>query len=142
MSSDGEQTNTNLPVRTERGTWARGQSGNLAGRGHSPSKFSKKFLASLAASWAEHGDAVLQEVREKDVVQYLRICASLIPREVNIHTTETRPMAQLSEQEPMGIIVEDVSKLDQIKMALEPMVDRVTELDPILADDMRKVLDV
>jgi hypothetical protein len=99
-------------------------------------------LASLAASWAENGDAVLQEVRDRDAVQYLRICASLIPRQVNIHTTETRPMTQLSEQELMGIIVEDVSKLDQIKMALEPMVDRVAEFDPILADDMRTVLDV
>jgi hypothetical protein len=141
MDND-EPTTTNLPVPKNYSTrFQPGVSGNPAGRGHTPSKFSKRFLVSLSASWEKHGDDVLEYVRRNDPTQYLRICASLIPRQINV-TTETRPMAQLSEQELLGIIVEDVSKLDQVKMALEPMVDRVAEFDPILADDMRKVLDV
>jgi hypothetical protein len=140
MDSDDEQTN--LPARTERGTWVKGAPSPWpAGRGkNTPNKFSKKFLVSLAASWEQHGDAVLAEVRERDAVQYLRICASLIPRQIAI-TTETRPITELSEQELIGIIVEDSSKWDQAKKALEPLVDRVTEFDPVLADEMRMVLD-
>jgi hypothetical protein len=137
-----DDTNVNLPARTDRGTFAPGVSGHPAGRGNSPGKFSKKFLASLAASWAEHGDAVLQEVRERDAVQYLRICASLIPREVNVYTTDTRPMTQLTQSELEAIVVTDVSQLEHVRAAAEPLIRRVAEFDPLLADDLRKVFDV
>jgi hypothetical protein len=122
--------------------WVKGgPSPNPAGRGHSPSKFSKKFLVSLAASWAEHGDAVLEEVRKKDAIQYLRICASLIPKQILIHNVESRAPTQLSEAELQAIVVEDVSRLEQVRAAMEPLVDRVAQLDWELADEMRKVLD-
>jgi hypothetical protein len=99
-NNDDEQTyNTNAAGRRLPSTaWKPGgPSPNPAGRGHVPSKFSKKFLVSLAASWEQHGDAVFEEVRRKDVVQYLRICASLIPKEVLVITPSTTPAAQLSE---------------------------------------------
>jgi hypothetical protein len=113
----------------------------LAGRGHTPSKFSKKFLVSLAAPWERHGDAVFEEVRQKDVVQYLRICASLIPKEVLVITHSTTPAAQLSQVELEAVIVEDISGVERLKVALLPLVNRVAEFDPVLADEMRQVID-
>jgi hypothetical protein len=121
--------------------WVRGgPSPNPAGRGHSPSKFSKKFLVSLSKSWELHGDKVLDQVRHKDPTHYLRICASLIPRQINVHTTETRPPAELSQTELEAIIVEDISKMEMFRAALEPLIGRVAELDPILADEMRMIV--
>jgi hypothetical protein len=90
----------------------------------------------------ENGDAVLQEVRERDVVQYLPHLRQSYTRKVNIHTTETRPMTQLSQSELEAIVIEDISKLDHVRIAMEPIISRVAEFDPILADEMRKVLDV
>jgi hypothetical protein len=141
MNTDG---NTNLPAPTTAlKPWTKnGPSPNPRGRGHSPNAFSKAFLKSVSAKWMEHGDDVLTEVRRDDPGLFLRICASLIPREVNIHTTETRPMTQLSQAELEGIIFEDISKLEHVRMAMEPLVSRVDEFDAVLADDMRKVLDV
>jgi hypothetical protein len=141
MNSDDEQPN-NLPVPTKYSSrWKPGQSGNLAGRGHTPSKFSKKFLISLAASWEQNGDAVFAEVREKDPVQYLRICASLIPKEVLVITHSTTPAAQLTEQELQAVIVEDITGVERLRTMLLPLVARVAEFDPVLADEMRQVID-
>jgi hypothetical protein len=121
--------------------WKPGQSGNLKGRGHVPSKFSKKFLISLAASWEQHGDAVFEEVRKIDPVQYLRICSSLIPKEVLVITHSATPASQLTEQELTAVIVEDISGVERLKVALLPLVNRVAEFDPVLADEMRQVID-
>jgi hypothetical protein len=142
-NNDDEQTyNTNAAGRRLPSTaWKPGgPSPNPAGRGHVPSKFSKKFLVSLAASWEQHGDAVFEEVRRKDVVQYLRICASLIPKEVLVITHSTTPAAQLSEQELQAILVEDISAIERVRAAMLPLVSRVAELDQQLADDIARVL--
>jgi len=123
--------------------WYKGMpvSPNPRGRGHSPSKFSKRFLTSLSASWELHGDAVLEQVREKDPTQYLRSCASLIPRQIMIHSTSTTAVAQMSEQELQAVIVEDVTALEKLRTTLLPLVERVAAHDPALADEMHCVLD-
>jgi hypothetical protein len=136
---NNNNTNANLPDKYP-SRWKPGQSGNLAGRGHTPSKFSKKFLISLAASWEQNGDAVFAEVREKDPVQYLRICASLIPKEVLVITHSTTPAAQLTEQELQAVIVEDISAIERVRVAMLPLIERVAELDQQLADDITRVL--
>jgi len=146
LSTDDDRSNSNIVtargnVRTARGTFPVGISGNPAGKGHVPNKFSKRFLVSLAASWEQHGDAVFEEVRKLDPAQYLRICASLVPKEVILHTHNSTPAAQLTEQELQAVIVEDITGVERLRTALLPLVERVAELDPILADEMRGLLD-
>ena len=134
----------NLPTTAPYvGRWYKGMpvSPNPKGRGHSPSKFSKRFLVSLAASWEQHGDTVLEQVRQKDPTQYLRICASLIPRQIMIHNTTAAPAVTLSEAELQAIVVEDVSRLEQVRATLLPLIERVADFDWELADEMRKALD-
>jgi hypothetical protein len=141
MDND-EQTTTNLPVATTAPKpWQRnGPSPNPKGRGHTPSAFSKAFLKSVSAKWKLHGDDVLEEVRHNDPGLFLRVCASLIPKELLVITHSATPAAQLSQAELEAIVVEDVSRLEQIKMALLPLIDRVAELDPQLADQVNRVL--
>jgi hypothetical protein len=142
MDSDEQTYDTNAAGRRLPSTaWKPGgPSPNPAGRGHVPSKFSKKFLISLAASWEQHGDAVFEEVRKLDPVQYLRICSSLIPKEVLVITHSTTPAAQLTEQELQAVIVEDISAIERVRIAMLPLVDRIAELDQQLADDITRVL--
>jgi hypothetical protein len=140
-TDDDDQPTNKAPQWTGGGRWPKGYTGNLAGRGHVPSKFSKRFLVSLAASWEQHGDQVFEEVRKLDPVQYLRICASLVPKEVILHTHSSTPAAQLSEQELQAVIVEDITGVERLRTMLLPLVNRVAEFDPVLADEMRQVID-
>ena len=117
-----------------------GPSPNPAGRGHSPSKFSKAFLASVSAKWKLHGDDVLEEVRRDDPGLFLRACASLIPQSLLIVTHNTTPVANLSQQELEAILVEDVTQLERLSAALLPLIERVAGYDAALADEMHRVL--
>jgi hypothetical protein len=60
---------------------------------------------------------------------------------VLVITHSTTPAAQLTEQELTAVIVEDISGVERLKVALLPLVARVAEYDPILADEMRQVID-
>jgi hypothetical protein len=64
------------------------------------------------------------------------VCANLIPKEILVVSHST----QLSQEELKAIVVEDVSRLEQMKMALLPLVDRVAESDQQLADQFNRVL--
>jgi hypothetical protein len=118
-----------------------GISGNVSGRPPGiPNAFSKAFLKSISAKSKLHGDDVLEEVRRNEPGLFLRICANLIPKEILVVSHSTTPAAQLSQAELEAIVVEDVSRLEQIKMALLPLVDRVAELDQQLAGQFNRVL--
>ena len=62
-----------------------GQSGNPAGRPKgSRQKLAESFLADLAAHWSENGKDALQEAYEKNPVEYVRVVASLLPKNVAV----------------------------------------------------------
>ena len=65
--------------------------GNHFGQGRplgSRNKLSEKFVEMLAADFAEHGEVAVQKVREDDPAAYLRVVASLVPKQLDI---DTRP---------------------------------------------------
>ena len=139
--SDTDDTSTPPAATTALKPWTRnGPSPNPAGRGHSPSKFSKAFLASVSAKWKLHGDDVLEEVRRDDPGLFLRVCASLIPQSQLIVTHNTTPVANLSQEELEAILVEDVSVVERLRAALVPLIERVAGYDAALADEMHRVL--
>jgi hypothetical protein len=90
-----------------------GPSPNYAGRGkNTPNKFSKAFLHDVSKKWAQHGADVLEEVRRSDPSTFLRVCASLIPKERLVITHSTTPVQQLSETELQAILVEDLTAVE------------------------------
>jgi hypothetical protein len=131
---------TSSPPATAR--WHRGMpTPNPAGRGKgTPNKFSKAFLADVSKKWAQHGADVLEEVRRTDPGTFLRVCASLIPKELLVITQSTTPVQQLSETELQAILVEDVTAVQQLRAALLPLVERVAAYDEQLAHEMHRVL--
>jgi len=79
----------NTPLDTEKkypkSAWQPGQSGNPGGRPKgSRNKLSEQFLAALCADFEIHGDAVLETVRTNDPSTYMRVAASLLPKQTEI----------------------------------------------------------
>lgn len=67
--------------------WTKGQSGNPAGRPKgSRNKFAEEFIADYLADWEKHGKAALAKCRKVDVATYVRVAATLLPKDFNITT--------------------------------------------------------
>ena len=74
-------------ARQQRGivehAWKPGQSGNPAGRPvGSRNKLSDKFCADLLEHWQEHGVEAMDAALKKDPAAYLRVVASMMPKDV------------------------------------------------------------
>jgi len=55
--------------------------------------FNKDFLLALAADFKKHGAAAIEKVRKTQPAAYLKICALLVPREMQIeHTNRIKQM--------------------------------------------------
>lgn len=82
--------------------WAPGQSGNPAGRPKgSRNKLSEDFAAALHADFQEHGAEAIARTREEHPETYVRVIASLLPKEVKV---ETSPVEALSDDELASLI--------------------------------------
>lgn len=62
-----------------------GQSGNPAGRAKgSRNKLGQAFVEALSDDFTAHGKAVIQAVRVEKPAEYLKVVASLLPKQVEI----------------------------------------------------------
>lgn len=81
--SDGENTPRKLPWLKE--PWKPGQSGNPTGRPRgSRNKLGTAFIEALHDDFHEHGVAVIEEVRKERPHEYLKVVASLLPKELHV----------------------------------------------------------
>jgi hypothetical protein len=86
--------------------WKKGQSGNPAGRAvGSRSKLSEKFIQALHDDFAEHGPSVIERVRAKQPGIYLKVVASLLPREFNVRS---EPLFEGMTNEALSELIESV----------------------------------
>lgn len=69
--------------------FAPGQSGNPAGRPKgSRNKLGEQFLADMLADWEENGKGAIATVREEKPDAYLKVVASILPKELNVRVNE------------------------------------------------------
>jgi hypothetical protein len=86
------------------GQWARGTSGNPAGRPRGArSKLSEEIVTAFSADFAEHGAEVIARVRIEHPEQYLVIVARLVQREPDVQE-ESRGIEQLSDEQLAELI--------------------------------------
>ena len=73
---------------TKNHLWEPGQSGNPMGRPKgAKNKVSEKFLENLQDNWEKHGVNALEKAAENDPMQYVKMVASLVPRELKQETS-------------------------------------------------------
>jgi len=77
----------------------KGKSGNPAGRPKgSRNKFAEAFLADFLKTWEEGGLAAVSKVRTEDPSTYLRVAASILPKETEV-TVRKQIAKDLSDDE-------------------------------------------
>ena len=83
-----------------------GQSGNPKGKPKgSKHKLSESFISALCHDFEEHGETVIQEVRLDKPADYLKIIASIVPKELTVNNVTTEDMSD-----------EDlIERLDQVR---------------------------
>ena len=76
------------------GRFAKGFSGNPGGSPEATRRaFNKRFLLDLAEDWQQHGREVFKRVRRESPASYLKVCAMLVPREMQVeHTNRIKQM--------------------------------------------------
>lgn len=82
-----------------------GQSGNPAGRPKGArSKLAEKFWKDYAAAWEAHGQAALMHVAANDPSTFVRVAASLMPKETEV-TLRNVTAKELRDDELAAIAV-------------------------------------
>lgn len=67
-----------------------GQSGNPLGRQRgSRNKFADAFLKDFLAAWEIHGATAIEECVKEDPATFLRVAASILPKDININPNES-----------------------------------------------------
>jgi Family of unknown function (DUF5681) len=75
-----------------------GQSGNPAGRPKGArNKLGEAFLEAMLDDFTKHGVAAIQTVRADKPDQYLKVIASILPKEMNLNVTDQ--LSEMSDDE-------------------------------------------
>lgn len=73
-----------------------GQSGNPGGKPkHARNQLQVSFLNALARDFDDHGKDAIERARIEDPVGYMKVCASLMPKQVE----QSQPLDDLSDAE-------------------------------------------
>jgi hypothetical protein len=69
--------------------WEKGKSGNPAGRPKgSRAKLADSFINDIQEDWKQFGKEALAKVRTEDPSTYLRVVASVLPKEIEVEVGE------------------------------------------------------
>lgn len=85
-----------MSQRNEKGQYLPGVSGNPGGYAKGVrNALNGKFLKALSKDFDEHGEVAIARAREEDPVGYVKVVASLLPKELEI----SRPLEDLTDDE-------------------------------------------
>ncbi|MGA1803362.1 DUF5681 domain-containing protein [Rhizobium sp. HT1-10] len=102
--------------RQQRGLtpWKPGQSGNPAGRARGArNKLGEAFLEAMFADFEANGVAAIVKVRTEKPDQYLKVVASILPRDLNVNVNNLDDMSD----------GELLNRIRQLDAAIRPLID-------------------
>jgi hypothetical protein len=67
----------------------------------SRNKLGEAFITDLQADWAEHGSAAIATVRQERPHEYLKVVASILPKELNVRVD---PLEEMDDDELTAIL--------------------------------------
>src|SRR6516164_9215793 len=100
------KTDPNYVPKRINGKFAPGWSGNPGGSLEATRRsFNRDFLLALAADFKKHGAAAIEKVRKTQPAAYMKICALLVPREMQIeHSSTIKQMTDEQIEEAIAAI--------------------------------------
>jgi len=109
--SDGEGTPRKQGLKSP---WLPGQSGNPAGRPKGArSKLGEAFIEDMLADWEANGPAAIVKVRTEKPDAYLKVVASILPKDLNVNFN---PADTMTDEQ----LIERIRSLDA---AIRPFLD-------------------
>lgn len=92
------------------------QPGNNGGPGRpkgARNKLGEAFLQDMLADWEEHGPETIQAVRLERPDVYLKVVASVLPKDINVNVN---PLEEATDEEL-------IQRLRDLDTALQPFID-------------------
>jgi len=123
--------------RAEDGTFAKGASGNLAGRPlGARTRFSESFMQDVLAEWQEHGRQALIDFREGNAENFVKLMASLLPKNVNLKVNELDDLTDEQLMRQLAAVRQDLARagIDPLAGADGPQAPGSTLLLPALSE--------
>jgi hypothetical protein len=74
----------------------------------SRNKLGEEFVSDMLADWQEHGPATIKQVREERPADYLKVVASILPKDINFRVGD---LEDLTDDELAGELAAIVSQL-------------------------------
>ena len=90
--------------------------------------FNKDFLLALATDFKKHGPAAIEKVRKTQPAAYLKICALLVPREMQIEHSGT--IKQMSDEQIEEAIAAIQAMLDARASETAKVIEGEAEVVP------------
>lgn len=97
------------PEKDEKGRFVSGNIGGGRPKG-SRNKLGEAFVADIYEDWQEHGAEVIQAVRAEKPDVYMRVIASILPKDLNVNVN---PLEEATDDEL-------IQRLSDLTSAIQP----------------------
>lgn len=81
------------------------QPGNAGRPKGARNRLGEQFLADMLADWEQHGADVIATVRDEKPDQYLKVVASILPKELNVKVSELDELSDEQLERQLASIV-------------------------------------
>ena len=85
-------------IKDEKGRFVTGNNASPGRPKGSRNKLGEAFVEALHQDFLDHGPATIARVREEDPTAYVKVCASLLPKEIKVERTEDMTDDELNQR--------------------------------------------
>ena len=98
------------PAQDEKGRFVPGNNGGSGRPRGSREQLGEAFVADLYADWLAHGVATIEKVRAARSADYLKVIASMVPKDLNMKVSAIESMTDDELEASIKRLVADVAE--------------------------------